>query len=85
MFLLFVRYLHGRSHAPINASRLSMNCWFREAGPYHETHCKLRSSAAVGTYDTSTPYSSPKGDRHYHNEKKQPATMSCLLLAVLFT
>ena len=62
MFLLFVRYLHGRSHAPINASRLSMSCWFRVAGPIHETHCKLRSSAAVGTCDTSTPYSSPKGD-----------------------
>ena len=29
---------------------------------YNETHCKLRSSAAVGTCVTSTPYSSPKGD-----------------------
>ena len=49
-----------RSPAPTNASRLSMGCGFRGADLYNETHCKLRSSAAVGTY--APKMSSLKGD-----------------------
>ena len=57
---------------PRTICRLSMSCVVpgtklhitvpRSGTLYHETHCKLQRSAAVGTCDTSTPYSSPKGD-----------------------
>ena len=59
---------HRRLWRPAVATHPRMQSdWVWAAGSaerdlYHETHCKLRSSAAVGTCDTSTPYSSPKGD-----------------------
>ena len=52
-----------RGHAPTNDLQIEYELWgSAKRDLYNETHCKLRSSAAVGTCDTSTPYSSPKGD-----------------------
>ena len=52
-----------RSHAPLDSKLIEYELLgSAERDLFHETHCKLRSSAAVGTCDTSTTYSSPKGD-----------------------
>ena len=52
------RHSHAPTHKLIEYELLGS----AERDLYHETHCKLRSSAAVGTCDTSTTYSSQKGD-----------------------
>ena len=61
-----MRMASRRSHAPTHKLIEYELLGSAERDLFHETHCKLRSSAAVGTCDTSTTYSSPKGDLRIH-------------------
>ena len=62
-----MRMTSRRSHAPLDSKLIEYELLgSAERDLFHETHCKLRSSAAVGTCDTSTTYSSRKGDLRIH-------------------
>ena len=51
-----------RSHAALDSKLIESELRVPRSGTYiMKTHCKLRSSAAVGTCDTSTQISSPMG------------------------
>ena len=47
------------SHAPTNMINQVWSAGSAKREIYHETHCKLRSSAAVGTYDNPNEF--PEG------------------------
>ena len=57
-----MRMASRHSHAPTNSKLIEYELLgSAERDLFHETHCKLRSSAAVGKYETPNK-SSPKGD-----------------------
>ena len=55
-----------RSHAPTNASRLSMSCGFRGAGPISWNPLQAAKQRSCGYNMIPHPYRSPKGDWHIH-------------------